>query len=174
MATWFITTGQNIRKLIKDGLVIRKPTVIHSRARARRQAEAKAKGRHTGYGEQQQAQSHSSSAGASGSNKQLYSTAGMLQLCVSCAGSWSSCYSFGRMVVIGVCCCCAVLQWPAVSELAVSRAVWAAHHGRGQLLAGGGHMIGFFRGWQLRVSTAAAAGAADGSTGKELKPCVCC
>jgi len=41
---------QNIRKLIKDGLVIRKPTVIHSRARARRQAEAKAKGRHTGYG----------------------------------------------------------------------------------------------------------------------------
>lgn len=44
-------TGQNIRKLIKDGLVIRKPTVIHSRARARRQAEAKAKGRHTGYGE---------------------------------------------------------------------------------------------------------------------------
>lgn len=46
-----MTTGQNIRKLIKDGLVIRKPTVIHSRARARRQAEAKAKGRHTGYGE---------------------------------------------------------------------------------------------------------------------------
>jgi len=41
---------QNIRKLIKDGLVIRKPTVIHSRARARRQAEAKAKGRHSGYG----------------------------------------------------------------------------------------------------------------------------
>jgi large subunit ribosomal protein L19e len=40
----------NIRKLIKDGLVIRKPTIIHSRARARRQAEAKAKGRHTGYG----------------------------------------------------------------------------------------------------------------------------
>lgn len=43
--------GSNIRKLIKDGLVIRKPTIIHSRARARRQAEAKAKGRHTGYGE---------------------------------------------------------------------------------------------------------------------------
>jgi large subunit ribosomal protein L19e len=41
---------QNIRNLIKDGLVIRKPTVIHSRARARLQAEAKAKGRHTGYG----------------------------------------------------------------------------------------------------------------------------
>jgi len=43
--------GQNVRKLIKDGLVIRKPTKIHSRARARLSAEAKAKGRHTGYGE---------------------------------------------------------------------------------------------------------------------------
>lgn len=41
---------QNIRKLVKDGFVIRKPTVIHSRARARRSAEAKSKGRHTGYG----------------------------------------------------------------------------------------------------------------------------
>jgi large subunit ribosomal protein L19e len=48
------STGQNIRKLVKDGFVIRKPTTIHSRARARRQAEAKAKGRHTGYGEQGQ------------------------------------------------------------------------------------------------------------------------
>jgi hypothetical protein len=47
----FCFAGSNIRKLIKDGLVIRKPTIIHSRARARRQAEAKAKGRHTGYGE---------------------------------------------------------------------------------------------------------------------------
>lgn len=46
-----LLSGQNIRKLIKDGFVIRKPTTIHSRARARRQAEAKAKGRHTGYGE---------------------------------------------------------------------------------------------------------------------------
>lgn len=45
-------TGQNIRKLIKDGFVIRKPTIIHSRARARLSAEAKSKGRHTGYGEQ--------------------------------------------------------------------------------------------------------------------------
>lgn len=42
--------GQNIRKLVKDGFVIRKPQVIHSRSRARRSAEAKAKGRHTGYG----------------------------------------------------------------------------------------------------------------------------
>lgn len=43
-------TGQNIRKLVKDGFVIQKPTKIHSRARARRAQEAKAKGRHTGYG----------------------------------------------------------------------------------------------------------------------------
>lgn len=43
--------GQNIRKLVKDGFVIRKPVKIHSRARARAAAEAKAKGRHTGYGE---------------------------------------------------------------------------------------------------------------------------
>lgn len=43
--------GQNVRKLIKDGFIIRKPEKIHSRARARAAAEAKAKGRHTGYGE---------------------------------------------------------------------------------------------------------------------------
>jgi large subunit ribosomal protein L19e len=42
--------GQNIRKLFKDGFVIRKPVVIHSRSRARAAAEAKAKGRHSGYG----------------------------------------------------------------------------------------------------------------------------
>lgn len=42
--------GQNIRKLVKDGFVIRKPVKIHSRSRARAAAEAKAKGRHTGYG----------------------------------------------------------------------------------------------------------------------------
>ena len=38
-------TGQNIRKLVKDGFVIRKPGVIHSRSRARATAEAKAAGR---------------------------------------------------------------------------------------------------------------------------------
>ena len=41
---------QNIRKLIKDGFVIRKPVVVHSRARAMRHLEAKRKGRHTGLG----------------------------------------------------------------------------------------------------------------------------
>merc|ERR1711937_496842 len=41
---------QNIRKLIKDGFVIKKPENIHSRSRARLAAAAKAKGRHTGYG----------------------------------------------------------------------------------------------------------------------------
>ncbi|KAK1272359.1 60S ribosomal protein L19-2 [Acorus gramineus] len=41
---------QNIRKLVKDGFIIRKPMKIHSRSRARRAMEAKRKGRHSGYG----------------------------------------------------------------------------------------------------------------------------
>jgi len=41
---------QNIRKLIKDGFIIRKPPIVHSRARARRHLEAKRKGRHSGPG----------------------------------------------------------------------------------------------------------------------------
>ncbi len=45
-----VDAGQNIRKMVRDGFIIRKPAKIHSRARARRAAEAKAKGRHTGYG----------------------------------------------------------------------------------------------------------------------------
>jgi hypothetical protein len=45
-----IHSGQNIRKLVKDGFILKKPSKIHSRSRARAAAEAKAKGRHTGYG----------------------------------------------------------------------------------------------------------------------------
>ena len=41
---------QNIRKLVKDGFVIRKPQKIHSRARTLRGLAAKQKGRHSGYG----------------------------------------------------------------------------------------------------------------------------
>merc|ERR1712063_45048 len=41
---------QDIRKLIKDGFIIRKPPVIHSRDRTRRRLEAKRLGRHTGSG----------------------------------------------------------------------------------------------------------------------------
>merc|ERR1719456_1243747 len=41
---------QNIRKLVKDGFVIRKPQKVHSRFRANAWAEAKRKGRHTGHG----------------------------------------------------------------------------------------------------------------------------
>ncbi|XP_065183137.1 large ribosomal subunit protein eL19-like [Sycon ciliatum] len=41
---------QNIRKLIKDGLIIRKPQVIHSRARVRAAHEARSKGRSMGRG----------------------------------------------------------------------------------------------------------------------------
>merc|ERR1712083_243460 len=40
----------NLRKLIKDGYVIRKPNAIHSRWRTRKRLHAKKKGRHTGYG----------------------------------------------------------------------------------------------------------------------------
>ncbi|CAD7927539.1 unnamed protein product [Amoebophrya sp. A120] len=39
-----------IRKLIKDGLIIRKPQTIHSRDRVRKNLAAKRKGRHTGTG----------------------------------------------------------------------------------------------------------------------------
>jgi len=41
---------KNIRKLVKDGFVIRKPPKMHSRARVRRRHEAKRKGRHSGPG----------------------------------------------------------------------------------------------------------------------------
>merc|ERR1711974_8998 len=39
-----------VRRLIKDGLIIRKPQAVHSRARARLNTEARRKGRHTGAG----------------------------------------------------------------------------------------------------------------------------
>ncbi|KAI5079282.1 hypothetical protein GOP47_0004761 [Adiantum capillus-veneris] len=41
---------KNIKKLVKDGFVIRKPTKIHSQARAKCALEAKMKGLHSGYG----------------------------------------------------------------------------------------------------------------------------
>merc|ERR1712048_69867 len=41
---------QNIRKLVKDGYVIKKQQTIHSRFRVNRLHEAKRKGRHTGPG----------------------------------------------------------------------------------------------------------------------------
>merc|ERR1739844_601084 len=40
----------NVRKLIKDGLVIKKPVAVHSRSRVRANNEARRKGRHTGFG----------------------------------------------------------------------------------------------------------------------------
>lgn len=40
----------NVKKLIKDGLIIRRPQTIHSRARVRKNQEAKRKGRHMGTG----------------------------------------------------------------------------------------------------------------------------
>lgn len=41
---------QAIRRLHKDGLVIRKPVAVHSRSRVRLMLEAKRKGRHMGTG----------------------------------------------------------------------------------------------------------------------------
>merc|ERR1711970_1430670 len=40
----------NIRKLIKDGLINRKPVKMHSRSRVRKNLNAKRKGRHMGAG----------------------------------------------------------------------------------------------------------------------------
>lgn len=48
--SYFHITGQNIRKMIKDGLVIKKPVAVHSRARVRKNTEARRKGRHCGFG----------------------------------------------------------------------------------------------------------------------------
>lgn len=40
---WIEPSGQNVRRLIKDGLIIRKPVAVHSRYRARERAEARRK-----------------------------------------------------------------------------------------------------------------------------------
>jgi large subunit ribosomal protein L19e len=42
--------GQSVRKLIKDGLIIKKPVAVHSRFRTRKNIEARRKGRHMGFG----------------------------------------------------------------------------------------------------------------------------
>jgi large subunit ribosomal protein L19e len=39
---------RNIARLERDGLILKKPDVVHSRARVVRRNEAKRKGRHTG------------------------------------------------------------------------------------------------------------------------------
>jgi len=43
-------TRQSVRKLIKDGLIIKKPVAVHSRFRTRKNIEARRKGRHMGHG----------------------------------------------------------------------------------------------------------------------------
>merc|ERR1712039_62119 len=40
----------NVKKLIKDGLIMRKAVKMHSRSRVAKNLEAKRKGRHTGVG----------------------------------------------------------------------------------------------------------------------------
>jgi len=44
------STRAGIRKLVRDGFIIKKPRKVHSRYRARRRAIEKAKGRHLGLG----------------------------------------------------------------------------------------------------------------------------
>jgi hypothetical protein len=46
----FYHAGQSVRKLIKDGLIIKKPVAVHSRFRTRKNIEARRKGRHMGHG----------------------------------------------------------------------------------------------------------------------------
>jgi len=43
----------NIRRLVKDGFIIRKPIAIHSRYKVRQRSIAKLKGRHMGFGKRQ-------------------------------------------------------------------------------------------------------------------------
>lgn len=44
------TSRMQVRGLIKDGVILKKPDVVHSRWRANKLAEAKKKGRHMGIG----------------------------------------------------------------------------------------------------------------------------
>ncbi|KJE89933.1 ribosomal protein rpl19 [Capsaspora owczarzaki ATCC 30864] len=41
---------QNVRKLVKDGLIVKLPQTVHSRSRAREHLLSKQKGRHMGHG----------------------------------------------------------------------------------------------------------------------------
>ena len=45
-----VNSRKGIRKLNKDGIILKKPAVVHSRARVRLYNEAKRRGRHTGTG----------------------------------------------------------------------------------------------------------------------------
>lgn len=42
--------GLNVRKLVEDGFILKRPPKLHSRSRAREAMEARRKGRHSGYG----------------------------------------------------------------------------------------------------------------------------
>ncbi|OMJ07208.1 60S ribosomal protein L19 [Smittium culicis] len=47
---YILLASQNVRKLIKSGLIFKKPQVMHSRFRVRERAAAKRLGRHSGTG----------------------------------------------------------------------------------------------------------------------------
>ena len=44
------TTRGHIKKLVKDGIILRRAVTVHSRFRTRTRLAEKRKGRHTGYG----------------------------------------------------------------------------------------------------------------------------
>lgn len=44
------SSRMQVRRLIKDGVILRKPNTVHSRWRANKRAEARKKGRHMGIG----------------------------------------------------------------------------------------------------------------------------
>ena len=44
------TTRGHIKKLVKDGIILRRAPAVHSRFRTRQRLEEKRKGRHSGYG----------------------------------------------------------------------------------------------------------------------------
>jgi large subunit ribosomal protein L19e len=88
---------QNIRKLVKDGFVIRKPQKIHSRARARRALEAKRKGRHSGYGKRRGTREARLPTKVSGSLRLLFSR-NPTRSCASSLGHLSWMPSFCALV----------------------------------------------------------------------------
>jgi large subunit ribosomal protein L19e len=53
VSQFYYYIGKNIRKLFKDGLIIKRHIHLHSRSRVRRMKEAKRKGRHTGMGKRE-------------------------------------------------------------------------------------------------------------------------
>ncbi|KAH7549418.1 hypothetical protein JRO89_XS13G0029500 [Xanthoceras sorbifolium] len=50
LAASVLKCGMNMRKLVKDGFIVKRPTKTHSRYRTKQAHEAKMRGRNSGYG----------------------------------------------------------------------------------------------------------------------------